>query len=108
MYTHIHVHTQTHTRIHACIYAHACACTHTHIKWIIEKFKTHGNKGRKLLNPQKNNANMEIYYVLIIIVTVIKAKKKQDSEKSKSTVQMKYVFFLVMKNNCANFSPYND
>lgn len=53
MYTHIHVHTQTHTRIHACIYAHACACTHTHIKWIIEKFKTHGNKGRKLLNPQK-------------------------------------------------------
>lgn len=61
MYTHIHVHTQTRTRIHACIYAHACAGTQTHIKRIIEKFKTHGSKGRKLLNPPKKNANMEIY-----------------------------------------------
>ena len=46
------------------MYVYPCMCvhTHTHIKRIIEKFKTHENKGRKLPIHTQKNANMEIYY----------------------------------------------
>ena len=78
------------------MYTHACVCTHTHthIKRIIEKFKTHENKGRKLPNPHtKKCKHGDLLQVLIIIGRVIKAKKETGFIEKQITCLDEICFF---------------